>query len=66
MKKITGLLFVTAAVLLLGSSFKPLVDDMPRLTNIEPSIQRFYDEMPRLTKVEAPVQSFVDDFPRLT
>ncbi|MCT4796766.1 hypothetical protein [Exiguobacterium alkaliphilum] len=68
MKKITGIFFIAAAVLLLGSSFKPLVDEMPRLTKIEsPTTLRFVDEMPRLTKVEAPTtQRFVDEMPRLT
>lgn len=66
MKKVTGIFFIAAAVLLLGSSFKPLVDEMPRLTKIDAPIQKFVDEMPRLTKIEEPVQKFVDELPRLT
>lgn len=42
MKKITGLLFIAAAVLLLGSSIKPMGEDLPRLTKFNAPIQTFW------------------------
>ncbi|TCI56133.1 hypothetical protein EVJ30_04395 [Exiguobacterium sp. SH5S13] len=66
MKKVTGIFFIAAAIFLLGSSFKPLADDFPRLTKIDAIVKPAADDFPRLTKIEAPIQKFADDFPRLT
>ncbi|WP_214709515.1 MULTISPECIES: hypothetical protein [unclassified Exiguobacterium] len=66
MKKLTGIFFIATALFLLGTSFKPLADDFPRLTKLEAPIQKFADDFPRLTKIEEPIKTFADDFPRLT
>ena len=55
MKKITGLLFIVAAVLLLGSSIKPMGEELPRLGKFDVQIQPFGEELPRLGKLTLPV-----------
>ena len=65
MKKVTGVLFIATAVLLLGSSVRPLVDDMPRIVKVDAPIKSFVDDMPRIVKVDEPVKLFVDDMPRI-
>ena len=66
MKKITGLLFIAAAVLLLGSSIKPMGEDLPRLTKFEPIIKPLGEDLPRLTKIESTIKPLGEDLPRLT
>ncbi len=50
MKKITGILFITAAVVLLSSSIKPMGEDFPRLGKIEIPAQKLGEDFPRLGK----------------
>ncbi|WP_214789068.1 hypothetical protein [Exiguobacterium sp. s21] len=66
MKKLTGIFFIATALFLLGTSFKPLADDFPRLTKIDMIVKPAADDFPRLTKIEEPIKTFADDFPRLT
>ena len=65
MKKITGLFFIAAAVLLLGSSFQPLGEELPRLAKFDSQIQPFGEELPRLAKVEYPIKPLGEELPRL-
>ena len=64
-KKITGVLFLATAVLLLGSTVKPLADEMPRIGKVEQPVKSYADEMPRIGKVDAPVILFADEMPRI-
>ena len=66
MKKVTGLLFIAAAFFLLGSSFKPLAEEAPRITKIETPIIKYAEEAPRITKVNAPSIKFAEEAPRIT
>ncbi|TCI32830.1 MULTISPECIES: hypothetical protein [unclassified Exiguobacterium] len=66
MKKVTGIFFIAAAILLLGSSFKPMAEDFPRLGKIEPIIKPMAEDFPRLGKINEPVlKPMAEDFPRL-
>lgn len=66
MKKLTGIVFIAAALLLLGTSFKPLADDFPRLTKLDAIVKPAADDFPRLTKFDATIKPLADDFPRIT
>ncbi|MFN4214692.1 hypothetical protein [Exiguobacterium sp.] len=72
MKKVTGFFFITAAILLLGSSFKPFADEVPNFSKIEAPAQEIAaDELPRLFKIEesskndTQIKKLADELPRL-
>lgn len=65
MKKVTGLFFIVTAVFLLGSSFKPLAEEVPRIVKIEVPIKKFAEEVPRIVKVETPAKKFAEEVPRI-
>lgn len=65
MKKLTGIFFIAAAVILLGSSFKPLAEEVPRIVKIEAPVINYAEEVPRITKVDTPVINFAEEVPRI-
>lgn len=65
MKKLTGILFLATAVFLLGSSVKPLADEIPRIGKVEEPIRYYADEIPRIGMTKEPVKSFADEIPRI-
>lgn len=65
MKKVTGILFIATAVVLLSSSFKPMAEEVPRITKVVEPIVNYAEEVPRITKLDEPVINFAEEVPRI-
>lgn len=65
MKKFAGFFFITTAVILLGSSFKPFAEERPRIVKIEEPIIINAEERPRIVQIEVPVTISNESMPRI-
>ena len=65
MKKLAGFFFITTAVLLLGSSFKPFAEERPRIVKIEEPITINAEERPRIVQIDAPETFSNESMPRI-
>lgn len=64
MKKFTGILFIVAALLLLGSSLTPISESLSD-TNISINVPKKIEDTQELTKTISSIKRLADDLPRL-
>lgn len=67
MKKLSGILLIATAVLLLSgsvTSVQPLHDDYPRI-GLDAPVTQYHDDYPRIGLIDTSVQPLHDDYPRI-